>query len=144
MKCDSTTGKCDNVFPTPLEAIYYDATEPTFILYSCFDLKSAANVFMDLLNVPPFWKNLIMRFQGWLGRLHYSNMIVASQNPTTLSETAVKAVDTFISNFSDTPSGYKRDLFLEIAARAFGWDGNFKYSLNDVPKIDQSQATCNW
>jgi len=79
-----------------------------------------------------------------MGRLHYSNMIVVSQSPTTLSETAIKSAENFISAFPDTASGYKRDFFLEIAARAFGWDGNFKYSLNDLPKIDQSQATCKW
>ena len=49
VNCNSVTGKCDNVFPTPLEVIYFEPTEPTVILYSCFDLKSAANVFLDLL-----------------------------------------------------------------------------------------------
>ena len=71
-------------------------------------------------------------------------MVVVSQSPTTLSENAIKLAESFITVFPDTASGYKRDLFLEIAARAFGWDGNFKYSLNDLPKVDQSQATCNW
>jgi hypothetical protein len=78
VNCDSTTGKCDNVFPTPLEVIYYDASEPTFIMYSCLDLKTAAGVFLDTIKVPQFWKDLILFFQNWLGGLHYSNMIVAS------------------------------------------------------------------
>ena len=49
VNCDSATGKCDNVFPSPLEVIYFEPTEPTVILYSCFDLKTAAGVFLNLL-----------------------------------------------------------------------------------------------
>jgi len=80
----------------------------------------------------------------WMGKLHYSNMIVASQDPTNLSAASIKAYETFISNFPDVAPGYQKDYILELVAYLFGFDGNYKYGLGDCVKIDQSEKTCKW
>jgi hypothetical protein len=81
---------------------------------------------MSLYKVPDFWTNLFITMNPWMGKLHYSNMIVASQDPSNLSSASIKAYETFISNFPDAPKGYKKDYILEMAAHMFGFDGNYK------------------
>jgi hypothetical protein len=121
-----------------MEVIYYDSVEPTFILYQCFDLLYAANfLLIEVANIPQFWTDIILYLQNWLGKLHYSSMLVAAKNPTTLSAEAYSKVETFIRNFPDTGADYTSvDILAELAARLIGWDGNYGYSSADVPAMD--------
>jgi hypothetical protein len=77
--CDATS--CESFFPSArLQALYYDAAEPTVVLYTCLDLKQAADFFIQTFggSIPPFWQNLIKSTYGWLSNIHYSMMIVAA------------------------------------------------------------------
>ena len=143
--CDPNTGLCNSYFPgKSTEVIYHDSTENVVIGYSCFDLLYAADFFMQEIKVPEFFRELIKFTTQWLNQLHYSMMIVGAQNPTTLSQGAKNAVESFIKNFPDTPEDYKKDVVLETTAFLFGWDFNYKYSPSFVVQIDQSQNKCRW
>jgi hypothetical protein len=124
--------------------IYHDTTENVVIAYSCFDLLYAADFFMQTIKVPEFFRELIKFTSQWLGNLHYSMMVVGAQNPTSVSQGALNAVENFIKNFPDTPEGYKKDIVLEATAFLFGWDYNYKYSPSFVVPINQSQERCKW
>lgn len=124
--------------------IYHDSTENVFIGYTCFDLLYAADFFMATINVPDFFRQLLVYTSQWLNQLHYSMMVVGAKNPTTLSNGAKNAVEGFIKNFPDTPADYKKDIVLEAVAFLFGWDYNYKYAPSFVVQIDQSQNRCRW
>lgn len=79
-----------------------------------------------------------------LGSIHYSLILVASQDPTTLSAGSVTNVNNFIKSLNDQVSGYKATIGVQGAARLFGWDGGKNYTLGDDTIFDQSNATCHW
>jgi hypothetical protein len=79
-----------------------------------------------------------------LQNIHYSLILVASQNPTTLSQSAIASLDTYLKTLPDQVAGYKPSLGVASTARLFGWDGGKTHALSDDVKFDQSQATCNW
>ena len=142
--CDAS-GNCGSYFPgKPLMPIYYDAAEPTMVIYQCFDLKYAADFFIQEMNPGAFWAGLIKMTYGVIGQIHYSLMLVAYQNPTTYSDAAKTRVENFIKTFSDVATGYKSNLFVSSTAYLFGWDGKGIYNLKDQSVLDQSQATCKW
>lgn len=67
------------------KVIYYsDTDQPTFILYQCFDFRSALQIAMNSYGGTDFVSYLINTLYSltFLENIHYSLMLVASQNPT--------------------------------------------------------------
>lgn len=143
--CDTVNFTCASYFPGKrLIPIYYDPVEPTVILYQCLDLKYAADYFVSEFNVGSFWSNLISSTYNLLGNMHYSLMLVASQNPANLSSASIARVDKFINSFSDAVPKYKPTRAVSTAAKLFSWDGKYVYGTKDLDRLDQTRTTCKW
>lgn len=84
-------------------------------------------------NLDSKWKGIIQAAKKFSDNIHYSLMIVLSQNPDKQSKDAKKRVDTFINSFSDLVSGYKNtDKLFNLAVKAIGWDGGKVYNVISV------------
>lgn len=83
--CDAANNTCTSLLPGKrLIPIYYDETEPTFILYQCLDLTFAINKLESSSVVKKLdskWKGIINGAKKYSDNIHYSLMIVLSQNP---------------------------------------------------------------
>ncbi|TNV76504.1 hypothetical protein FGO68_gene10170 [Halteria grandinella] len=150
VECNATNNTCESFFPgRRFIPVYYDEKEPTLVMYQCLDLTFAINELEKssaMSKLDSKWKGIIAQAKKFSEKIHYSFMMVLSQNPDKLSKDAKKKVDTFISSFNDQVPNFKiSDKLFDLAARAIGWDGKKVYNvLSDVFKPDQSKSTCKY
>jgi hypothetical protein len=118
--------------------VYYDATEPTFVFYQCFELPFLMNQLISEGTLP-WWVNSFIS-SSFVADLHYSVIAVGSQNPK--STTAKGRVDTFINGLTDrNPSyvgqwGVGTPFILWGFFAYFGWSIDSKtYSTSDLLQI---------
>jgi len=114
--------------------VYYDEKEPTLILYQCLELSYAVSQLeTSSEKIDNKWKGIITSAKKVSENIHYSMMIVLSQNPDKQSKDAKLRLENFINTFSDQVPNLKiTDKFVSPAAKAIGWDGKKNRCLRHI------------